>query len=344
MDANRRQKPVERSSIISRLKGSSRASTPMSKASSVFGSLRRSREVSVLQQGEETNGATTASVSQNIIRKHTEGTGKPGSKKSKANYKPSFIKKNRRRAAGGLTVFGGSNKEVQIQALDLSAIDYLKKEPHLTRIKERLKWAKAHPPEQPEPSLLPMNLLDRSKCWVERKNKRLIVKKDKLLQAEACSFQPKLNRPKSCVRLTEKPSTVQPRSRRTQSNSYLEQYILKQEASLSLMLGEDFSCPVVNQPYSKQLSIDYSWQSPHRRTKSDDISGISTKCSPTPDKSRGDIGKPWAAFAQKINKEYRPLSPTDRLYSFSSGFDIRKFIARSKSSRQDFSGIRLSQC
>jgi hypothetical protein len=41
----------------------------MSKGSSVFGSLLRSKEASILHLGEEVNEARTVSVSQHIIRK-----------------------------------------------------------------------------------------------------------------------------------------------------------------------------------------------------------------------------------------------------------------------------------
>mmetsp|Transcript_14600 Transcript_14600/g.27124 ORF Transcript_14600/g.27124 Transcript_14600/m.27124 type:complete len:356 (+) Transcript_14600:80-1147(+) len=349
MEARNRLTAKAGSRPSSRGKVLTRTSTPQSKKSTVFDRLYKESETSRLQ-GIILPTQQAESVSQSLLRKNLEGNTKSPSIKVTSTYKPSFIKKKRRTFSNDtdLESFGdrstlkvpefdaseiiklGRNgrKVAPSPAKQLRAVEYLNAEPHKSRLRERLKVAREKSSAKGSASFVSMDLLERSNYWTDKRNKNLKTKRDEedLKRQIICSFRPKVNRNKSCSRLNKEASPA-PFKRRTLSNSYLEIYNIKKNANLSLILGENLYSPSLKISHAKHFSIDFSVQETPHNYKSDQDSVFSTKCSPTPD---------------KVKKDYKALSPSRRLYCFSSGFDIKKFIERSKSPMKQRSLMNLS--
>lgn len=315
------------------LKASKRTSTQLKQKSTVFDRLLKDTETPRFNAMPDKD---TESVSQNVMRKNLERPHKPAAKTQQPSYKPSFIKKQRRTLSNGETQFdesrlkipGGfaselgeilSPKRVPAkQPSQVRAVEYLRAEPHKSRLKERLKKARAEASLKIEPSFVQMDMINRSNYWTDKRDQSLIKKREDEVRRsqEDCTFKPKLERPKSLLKLRTKEKQIAPQKRRTLSNSYMEIYNIKKMSSLSMIFGENVDSPAFKTAHSKQLSLDFSLQETPLKYKSLHSSVFSTKCSPTPDKPR---------------KDYRPLSPAKRLYCFSSGFNIKQFIKRSMS-------------
>jgi hypothetical protein len=251
-----------------------------------------------------------------------------------------YATENRLRVPVGVTALIPTKCPVQMKSpkkvnLTLRGVDYLTSEPHISRLKERVRQFKAQASPKANCSLLSM---DRSKFWQARRDSEIKAKQEEQERRKEAEFKPRegvnerpcdltkvlkptLTRPTSCTKLIQKdrPREVKPKRRRTLSNSYLELHQIKKKSSLSFILGEETLSPASRGklPCTKPESLDTSFQG-------------------TPSHSKG------SQLVSELSG-YASLSPARHLYSFSSGFGNQR-VVRSKSPLQAALTLDLSFC
>mmetsp|Transcript_13270 Transcript_13270/g.24885 ORF Transcript_13270/g.24885 Transcript_13270/m.24885 type:complete len:355 (+) Transcript_13270:36-1100(+) len=351
MEARRKSPLHNFSRSSSSAKLSTRTTTPHNKRMNVFERLYKesglSRVKGLVLPEYKTEDPSFTQIKSSGDAPSTEH------RSGKAGVRPVFIKKQRRTFSNDSqiesfindprlrvpllqpsVVFAEpvSKKAPNKVSATIRGVDYLSSEPHISRLRDRLKKSKETASPTAQRSLLSMDLLNRSTCWLAKRDSDIKAKQEEVEKKkleEERYFKPVLVRPKSCVKLRQKEHSAEkrPRSKRTLSNSYLEMHQLKQKASLSFLFGDDTISPnsATKISYSKPQSVDVSFQD-------------------TPSNSRAADKRVFKSSTENQRKGYMPLSPTKQNYCISTNIGPNRPVLRSKSPLKDSLTLDLSFC
>jgi hypothetical protein len=268
---------------------------------------------------------------------YTSDCRSPSAVPKQAVYKPVFIKKQRRTLSSDMQLesFSTENRlrvpakqaaegkpKVKAESL-LKAVDFLNCEPHISRLKERLRVSQAKSPSKAPCSLLAMDVLDRSSYWLARRDSGIKARREQqeLKLQEQLKFKPQLTRPKSFTKLA--PS--RPKKRRTLSNSYLEMHQVKQRSSLAFLYSDTVS---PTSAYTTPKTPQRVYETPSNSDQLDFKAACGLRCSSskshslnvsfqaTPSNLRTNDQNLNRTSVVSHVRAYVPLSPTDYKYSF----------------------------
>jgi hypothetical protein len=251
----------------------------------------------------------------------------------------SFSTENRLRVPAKQAAEG--KPKVKAESL-LKAVDFLNCEPHISRLKERLRVSQAKSPSKAPCSLLAMDVLDRSSYWLARRDSGIKARREQqeLKLQEQLKFKPQLTRPKSFTKLA--PS--RPKKRRTLSNSYLEMHQVKLRSSLAFLYSDTVS---PTSAYTTPKTTQGVFESPSEQLNFKAKSGVRCSYSKSPSFNVSFQGTPSnlrtndqnLSSSSVVSRAYVPLSPTNYKYSFAGS---NKPAFRSKSLLTDSLSLDLS--
>lgn len=231
----------------------------------------------------------------------------------------------------------------------LTGIDFISAEPYISRLKERLKKSQVGASSIPQRSLLSMDLVNRSNCWLARRDNEIKARREEQEKAKSSASKvmkstttraaskekysqkiqdehskPQLERPKSCLKLrkNEQPSKAGPK-KRSLSNSYSEMHQLK-KSSISFLFRDYCVSPnSAAQAHVRPQSLDVSFQNPVSRSF-----------------EKGH----QKGSAENHRSVYTPLSPTKHNFSAASVVGAVQKPNRAKSPLMDYLTLDLSFC